>query len=111
LTTAACATIAPTVTGNREHDRADPELDGRVAEHLLRVEREDERHATATAPVSSITRFAPTSVRERQEAERHERRRVARLDQREGGKEHGRAGDEEDRLRVAQPTSGASTTA
>ena len=30
---------------NREHDRADPELEGRVAEHLLRVEREDERHA------------------------------------------------------------------
>jgi hypothetical protein len=30
---------------NREHDRAEPEFEGRVAEHLLGVEREDERYA------------------------------------------------------------------
>ena len=32
-------------TATGEDDRAEPELDGRVAEHLLRVEREDERQA------------------------------------------------------------------
>jgi DegT/DnrJ/EryC1/StrS aminotransferase family len=38
-----------------------------------------------------------------EEAERHERRAVARLDQRKGSKEHGGAGKQEDRLR-AVPT-------
>ncbi len=57
--------------------------------------------ATATAPVRSITRFAPTSVRERRKRSGTSGARVARLDQREGSQEHGRAGEQEDRLGVA----------
>ena len=85
---------------NREHDRADPELDGRVAEHLLRVEREDERHADRDGADEEHHRVRADERARAEDAERHERRAVARLDQREGSKEHGRAGDEEDRLQA-----------
>ena len=56
---------------------------------------------TATVPIRSITSVRADERARAEEAERHERRAVARLDQREGGKEHGRAGEREDRPRVA----------
>ena len=57
--------------------------------------------ATATVPMRSITRLRGDERARAQEAERHERRGVARLDQREGSKEHGRAREQEDRSCVA----------
>jgi hypothetical protein len=83
------------------HDRADSELERRVAEHLLRVEREDERHAERDGAEEEHHEVCPDERARAEEAERHERRAVARLDQREGSQEHGRAGEHEDRAQAA----------
>jgi hypothetical protein len=45
-----------------------------------------------------MTAFAPTIVRRAEDAERHERRGVARLDQHKGGEQGGGAGQQQDRL-------------
>ena len=87
------------------HDRkdggAEPELDGRVAEHLLGVEREDERRAERDGAEEEHHEVGPDERARAEDPQRHERRAVARLDQREGSKEHGRAREEEDRPHVA----------
>jgi hypothetical protein len=61
----------------REHDRADAELDGRVAEHLLRVERENERHGDREGAVQEHHRVRADERARAEQAERHQRRVVA----------------------------------
>ena len=86
---------------DREHDRADPEPEGRVAEDLLRVEREDERHAHRDGADEHRHGVRAGEGSRAEDAQRHERRVVARLDHREGGQEQGRADEREDRPDVA----------
>jgi hypothetical protein len=50
---------------------------------------------TATAPIRIVRASAPARVRA-DDAQRHQRRGVARLDQREGGDQHGRPGERQD---------------
>jgi len=81
---------------SREHDRADAELQGRVAEHLLGVEGQDERHADRDGADQDRQGVRAGQGPGAEDAQRHQRRGVARLDQREGGDQHGRAGERQD---------------
>jgi hypothetical protein len=83
---------------NREDRGAGAELQGRIAEHPLRVEREDERHTERDRAEEEHHEIGGDERPRAEQAERDEWRAVARLDHREGGEEHGRAGEQEERL-------------
>ena len=85
----------------REHDRADPEPQRRVAEHLLRVQGEDERHADRDGADQEHQAVRGDERARVEDASGTQRRAVARLDQRERGQQHRGAGEREDRPRVA----------
>jgi hypothetical protein len=86
---------------NRGYHKAGAELERRPAEHLLGVLREDERHAERDGAEAEHHEVGADKRPRAKEPQRHERRAVARLDQREGSKEPGRGGEEEDRPQAA----------
>ena len=93
-----CGDGAETDLGrDREDHRADAELEGRVAEYLLRVERKDEWHADPHNADKYRHGVRAGEGSRAKEVERQERRLVARLDQREGGDEQSRAEERADR--------------
>jgi hypothetical protein len=77
LTTAACPTIAPTVAPTASTTEPTPNLDGRITEHLLGIEREDERHGDRERAEEEHHRVRADERARAEEAERHERRAVA----------------------------------
>ena len=87
------------------------ELDGRVAEHLLGVEREDERHPEGRwSENTQIAALAPTSVRERRMRNGRERRLRARLQRpRRAANSAAEPASRPDGAGSPQPASGAST--
>src|SRR5215831_10112922 len=86
---------------DREDERGEPELDGGVAEHLLRVEREDEPKPVGERAEDEHDRVGAHDRSRAEDAQRHQRCALARLDRHEGRQQHARAGEQADRLRVA----------
>ena len=96
---------------DREHDRADPELEGRVAEHLLGVEREHERHGDRDGAGEEHHEVRGDERARAQEAQRHERRRWRDSISAKAARSTAETANSRIVRASPQPASGASTSA
>src|SRR5262249_20136815 len=87
---------------DREHNRADPETEGREAEQPMHVEREGgyeavrravDPHARHYSHLSNLLQLRPCVVAPALQPERREPRRVSLFDQRAGDEDKCRSGD------------------
>ena len=97
LVTSACETPATRTTVPAVARNVRPVLQRRVAEHLLHVERQQEEVREHDRAEEDAAHFAPVTVFDAEDAERHDRRRAPRLDEEERHEEHAGGDQQPDR--------------